>query len=147
MRVATWRTQQRFYTDLPIDAPLAYRAWKGAGEYWEGAGDHPRAIADLRRALELWPHDYEVHERLGQFLRTDGQCAAAIPILAAGLQLGPDVPSLRAKLVECLITERKWDDADRYAAEALARGQSEFQSERVRVARLRATAGLTPDRR
>jgi hypothetical protein len=146
MRVATWRTQRRFYTGLPVDAPLAYRAWKGTGEYWEGAGDHPRAIADLRHAIELWPNDYEVYERLGQFLRTDAQCGAAVPILAAGLQLGPDVPSLRAKLIECLITERQWDDADRYAVDALARGQTEFQSERARVARLRATAGSTPDR-
>jgi hypothetical protein len=146
LRVATWSTQRRFYTDLPLDAPRAYRAWKGAGEYWEGAGDHPRAIADLRHALELWPSDYEVHERLGQFLRTDGQCAAAVPILAAGLQLGPDVPSLRAKLIECLITERRWDDADRYAADALARGQTEFQSERVRIAQLRARAELAPNR-
>lgn len=146
LRVAAWSTQLRFYTDLPADAPLAYRAWKGAGEYWEVAGDHPRAIADLRHAVELWPRDYEVYERLGQFLRTDGQCAAAVPILAAGLQLDPDVPSLRAKLIECLIIEHQWDDADRAAVDALARGQTEFQSERARVARLRAAAGSTPQR-
>ena len=138
VRVPTWSSQRRFYSALPLDAPLAYRAWKGAGEYWEIAGDHPRAIADLRRALALWPSDYEVHERLGQFLRIDGQCAAAIPVLSTGVQLGPDVSTLRAKLIECLITEHQWDAADRYATEALARGQTEFQSERARVGRLRA---------
>ncbi|MGH7594319.1 MAG: tetratricopeptide repeat protein [Gemmatimonadales bacterium] len=143
-RVQTWSTQRRFFTDLTHDAPLAYRAWKGAGEYWAGAGDHPRAIADLRRALYLWPHDYEVNERLGQFLRSEGQCAAAIPVLAAGVQLDQNVPSIRAKLIECLIAEHRWDEADRYANEALARGQTEFQSERVRVARSRATAGSGP---
>ncbi|MGH7525051.1 MAG: tetratricopeptide repeat protein [Gemmatimonadales bacterium] len=142
-RVGTWRSQRRFYTDLPINAPRAYRAWKGAGEYWEGAGDHPRAIAYLRHALALWPSDYEIHERLGQFLRADGQCAAAIPVLFAGVRLGPDVSSMRAKLIECLISERRWDDAERVANEALARGQSEFESERLRIARLRADAGGT----
>lgn len=137
-RVATWSTQDRFYADLTHDAPLAYRAWKAAGEYWEGAGDHPRAIADLRHALDLWPHDVEVNERLGQFLRGDGQCAAAIPILIAGLRLDQDITSLRAKLIECLLTERRWDLADKYATDALDRGQTEFRSERLRVARSRA---------
>ena len=137
-RVPTWSTQRRFFSDLTDDAPRAYRAWKGAGEYWEGAGDHPRAIANLRHALQLWPHDYEVNERLGQFLRTDGQCAAAVPVLAAGVRLEPAAPSLRAKLIECLLTEHQWDLADQYATEALAQGQTEFRSERLRVARSRA---------
>jgi tetratricopeptide (TPR) repeat protein len=143
-RVDTWRTQRQFYVALPRDAPLAYRAWKGAAEYWEGAGDHRRAIAMLRHALELWPHDYQVHERLGQFLRTDGQCAAAIPVLAAGVKLDPDVSSMRAKLIECAIVARQWDIADRYAADALALGQTEFQSVRLRVAQQRRAAESTP---
>ena len=143
-RVDTWRTQRQFYVALPRDAPLAYRAWKGAAEYWEGAGDHPRAIAMLRHALALWPRDYQVHERLGQFLRTDGQCAAAIPVLAAGVKLDPDVSSMRAKLIECAIAERQWDLADRYATDALALGQTEFQSVRLRVARQRMAAESTP---
>lgn len=143
-RVETWRTQRQFYVALPRDAPLAYRAWKGAAEYWEGAGDHPRAIAMLRHALELWPRDYQVHERLGQFLRTDGQCAAAIPVLAAGVKLDPDVSSMRAKLIECAIAERQWDIADRYATDALALGQTEFQSVRLRVARQRMASESTP---
>lgn len=145
VRVGSWSSQRRFYTDLPLDAPRAYRAWKGAGEYWEGAGDHPRAIADLQHALALWPNDYEIHERLGQFLRADGQCSAAIPVLVAGVRLGPDVSSMRAKLIECLISERRWDDAERIADEAVARGESEFESERQRIATLRASAGAAPD--
>jgi len=142
-RVDTWRTQRQFYVALPRDAPLAYRAWKGAAEYWEGAGDHPRAIAMLRHALELWPRDYQVNERLGQFLRTDGQCAAAIPVLAAGVKLDPDVSSMRAKLIECAITERQWEIADRYAADAVELGQTEFLSVRMRVARQRTAAEST----
>jgi protein O-mannosyl-transferase len=147
-RVPTWSTQRRFFSDLTEDAPLAYRAWTGAGEYWEGAGDQPRAIASLRHALQLWPHDFEINERLGQFLRSAGQCAAAVPVLAAGVRLNPEAPSLRAKLIECLLTERQWDLADQYATEALARGQTEFRSERLRVAKLRAAdSGTRPPRR
>jgi hypothetical protein len=146
MRVPTWSTARRFFTDLTQDAPLTYRAWKGAGEYWEGSGDHPRAIADLWHALVLWPHDYEVNERLGQFLRTDGQCAAAVPVLAEGVRLNPAGTAMRAKLIECLLTTHQWDEADRYAREAVASGQTEFQSVQRRVARMRATAesGPTP---
>jgi hypothetical protein len=137
-RVPTWSSQRRFYTDLTHDAPLAYRAWKAAGEYWEGAGDHPRAVADLQHAIDLWPHDFEVNERLGQFLRADGQCDAAVPVLAAGVRLNPAAPSIRSKLIECLLTESQWDQAERYVNEALAQGQTEFQSVRLRVSRLRA---------
>jgi tetratricopeptide (TPR) repeat protein len=139
-RVPTWSTQARFYTGLTADAPRSYLAWKTAGVYWYGAGEHDRAIADLQRAAALWPHDYEVNDRLGQFLRSDGQCDAAIPVLIEGVQLDPDAPTVRAKLIECLVDERRWDDAERYARDAIAAGHGEFASELARVRRLRATA-------
>ena len=145
-RVPTWSTQRRFFTDLTQDAPLAYRAWKVSGEYWNGAADRPRGIAELQYALALWPYDHAVHERLGQVLRANGQCAAAIPVMAAGLKLAPDDPALRARLIECLIAERQWDAADRYAAEAQALGLTEFRSVGARVARLRAATLADPDR-
>jgi hypothetical protein len=139
-RVPTWGDQRRFFSRLTVDAPRAYRAWKVSGEYWDQVGEHARARENLRRSLQLWPHDYEVNERLGQYLRADGQCEAAIPIFAAGVEHDPDVTSLRAKLIECLIAERRWDDAARYADDALKQGQPEFQSMRERVTRLRGAA-------
>jgi hypothetical protein len=140
MRVPTWSSQRRFYTDLTGDGPRAYLAWKTAGVYWEGAGDDSLAIADLHHAMELWPHDYEVNERLGQYLRADRRCDAAIPILTAGVVLNPDAPSLRAKAIECLITAHRWNDAERYARDAVQLGQSEFTSTIARIERLRAAA-------
>ena len=143
-RVSVWHDQRRFFSALTLDAPRAYRAWKVSGEYWDQAGDHARAEANLRHALRLWPHDYEVSERLGQYLRADGHCDEAIPILAAGVERDPDVTSLRAKLIECLLAERQWERADRMVDEALAQGQSEFQSMRERVKTLRLRADSLP---
>ena len=137
-RVPVWRSQERFFTEITRDAPRAYRAWKVSAEYWDEAGDHPRAIANLEYSLQLWPHDYEVSERLGQYLRGDGRCDAAIPVFAAALKADPNVSTLRAKLIECLLTQHQFDEAERYTDEALANGQTEFRSTKARVARLRA---------
>ncbi|HEY4102228.1 MAG TPA: tetratricopeptide repeat protein [Gemmatimonadales bacterium] len=140
LRVPTWQDEADFHAALTVDAPDAYRAWRTAGIYWEGAGKDSLAIADLTHAMKLWPHDPEVNDRLGQFLRADGRYAEAIPILESGLRLDPTGSLLRAKLIECLMAERRWDDAERIAREALDRGQGEFASELVRIRRLRAAA-------
>ena len=137
IRVATWRTQDRFFTDITADGAQAYRGWKVAAEYWDELHDRPRAIADLKHSIELWPHDYEVFERLGQIYRQDGHCEAAIPIFAAGVASAPDASTVRAKLIECLLTEKQFDEAQRVADEGVAAGQEEFKPMQVRVKTLR----------
>ncbi len=99
--------------------------------------DHPRAIADLAHSIELWPHDYEVFERLGQIYRQDGHCETAIPIFTSGLHEATDASTLRAKLIECLLVEHRWDEAARIADEGVALGEDEFKPMQERVARLR----------
>ncbi len=140
MRVPTWSTQERFYTDMVVDAPMAYRGWLVAAKYWDDAHDHPRAIAELQRAQELWPHDHGVAERLGQIYRQDGHCDAAIPVFTAGLREDPSASSLRAKLVECLIVAHEWGKAGQTASDGVALGQEEFRAEQARVGRFRVAA-------
>ena len=139
-RVPTWSTQERFYSDMVVDAPRAYRGWLVAAKYWDDAHDQPRAIAELERARVLWPHDYGVFERLGQIYRQGGRCDMAIPEFKAGLQQDSLATSLRAKLVECLIVARDWDGADKTASDGVALGQQEFESMLTRVRRLRAAS-------
>lgn len=146
-RVPTWSTQERFFTAITLDGPRAYRGWKVAADYWDDAHDRPRAIADLTHAIELWPHDYEVAERLGQIYRQDGRCDAAVPVFTAGLQEDPSATSLRAKLIECLIVVRNWDIAAKTASDGVALGQEEFQAELARVRRIRATDSTNQARR
>ncbi len=137
-RVPTWSTQERFFTDMTIDGAQAYRGWKVAASYWDDAHDRPRAIADLNHAIDLWPHDPEVFERLGQILRQDGHCDAAIPVFTAGLREDPTTASLRAKLLECLIVARNWSAAEQTASDGVALGEEEFRAEQARVRRIRA---------
>ena len=143
-RVPTWSTQDRFFTDITIDGARAYRGWKVAAGYWDDEHDRPRAIADLKQAIALWPHDYEVAERLGQIYRQDGHCDTAIPVFAAGLREDRSATSLRAKLVECLLVAREWDAAERVADDGVALGQVEFTSTQVRVRRVRTERDSTP---
>ena len=136
-RVTTWQSQERFFTDITVDAADAYRGWKVAAEYWDEQHDRPRAVADLKQSIALWPHDYEVFERLGQIYRQDGRCDAAIPIFQAGVDADADASTVRAKLVECLLTEKRWDEAERVANEGVAAGQEEFKPMQERVRRMR----------
>ncbi len=140
MRVPTWSSQDRFFTAITTDGADAYRGWKVAAEYWDDAHDRPRAVADLKHSITLWPHDYEVAERLGQIYRQDGHCDDAIPVFTAGLAADSSATSLRAKLIECLIVTQDWDAAEKRANEGVAFGQKEFESVQVRVARLRAAS-------
>jgi protein O-mannosyl-transferase len=143
-RVPTWSTQQRFFADLAQDAPTAYRGWKVAGEYARSQYDNGTAAADLARSIALWPHDEAVFDELGQLYRADGHCDRAIPIFVQGVAVRADDSSLRAKLVECLIVQRQWDDATRYAAAGVASGQDEFRKEQARIDAARAaTTGIS----
>jgi hypothetical protein len=137
-RVPTWSTQDRFFTDITVDGANAYRGWKVAAEYWDDAHDRPRAIADLKQSIALWPHDGEVAEGLGQIYRQDGHCDDAIPVFTAGLRADSTATSLRAKLIECLIVAKDWDTAVRTASDGVALGETEFESVQARVVRLRA---------
>jgi hypothetical protein len=140
-RVGTWHSQERFFTAITVDAANAYRGWKVAAEYWDEQHDRPRAIADLKQSIALWPHDYEVFERLGQIYRQDGHCDQAIPIFQAGVDADADASTVRAKLVECLLTEKRWDEAERVANEGVAAGQEEFKPMVERVKRMREKNG------
>lgn len=142
VRVPTWSSQERFFTDITVDAADDYRAWKVAAGYWDDAHDRPRAIADFLHAIALWPHDYETGERLGQIYRRDGRCDLAIPVFAAGLGEDPSATSLRAKLIECQMAVRDWDGAAMTAHEGVALGHDEFRSVEARVARLRDSAAV-----
>jgi len=136
-RVPTFSTQERFFSDITIDGADAYRGWKVSAEYWDQVGDRSRAVAELKHSIELWPHDYEVAERLGQMYRQDGHCDEAVPVFARGLAADSSATSLRAKLIECLIVVKDFDRAERVAQDGVALGGTEFQGmvERVRKVR------------
>jgi hypothetical protein len=136
-RTAVWHDNSGFFTRLTIDAPTSSRAWKVAATYWSGAHQNARAEADFRHSIALWPRDPDAYEQLGQLLRTEGRYADAVPVLTAGVQLDPERTTLRAKLIECLIKQRRWDAAMRVATDGVRIGQQSFGREEQRIVNLR----------
>lgn len=115
-RVPVWRNQDRFFAQLPMDAPRSYRAWRVSAEHWRNRGNDSLAERYFTEARRLWPHDPQTNDELGQMLRRRGDCAGAIPIFEEGVAMAPDDARLRARLVECLLKLRRFDDARRVAA-------------------------------
>ncbi len=139
-RTPVWHDNATFFAQLTTDAPMSYRGWKVAATYWADAHQNERAEADFRRSIALWPHDPDAYERLGQLLRTEARCADAVPVLTAGVAVDPERTTARAKLVECLITLRRWDTAKQVAADGVRLGQPAFLREERRITSRRAEA-------
>jgi hypothetical protein len=139
LRVPVWRTQAGFFTQLTVDAPASYYAFFVAGTYWRSAAQPAKAEADLRHALLLEPSDTRVHMMLGQLLRENRHCDAAIPVYASGLALDAQEAILRAGLIECEIVEKQWSAAERDARNGMALGQSGFATSLDRIHRAEET--------
>ena len=133
LRVPVWHDQDHFFTTLTEDGPQDYRASLEAGNYWYTTNRMGRAERHLREALRLWPHDAGINETLGQLLRRAKRCGEAVPILAQGLTVEPGRTSLRAKLVECLLTLGDDSTALTVADAGIMLGDSSFVSVRRRL--------------
>lgn len=140
--VAGWRSAVRqpewrdTYTVLKRSvqvAPRTSRAHLLLGREQQRMGDLAAAEASYRRAGMLWAQDSRPFEELGQLLRAQGDCAAAIPILIGGVDADSTSDLARSRLVECLIVERRWDEAEEEAGRGLAQGVAAYQNALARI--------------
>ena len=69
-----------------------------------------------------------MYETLGQLYRMEKRCDRALPVFAEGVQRHPEGTVLRSRLIECLLAVGDTARARAVARDALARGQSEFES-------------------
>ena len=127
-RATVWRSQAGFFEQLERDAPGSYRAQFAAGTYFSAA----RRVSDAERTLSaaraLYQEDPAVYETLGQLYRIEKRCDRALPIFAEGVQRHPEGTVLRSRLIECLLAVGDTARARAVARDALARGQTEFES-------------------
>ncbi|MGE3616638.1 MAG: tetratricopeptide repeat protein, partial [Gemmatimonadales bacterium] len=126
-RQAVWRDNRALFDQSLIDEPRSYRTYFVAGREYVIEQRPAAAIAAFRRAAELYGGDQRVFEEWGQVLRSQGRCADAIPILERGLALDRTRIVSRSRLVECLLTVGRAEDAANAAREGLALGGTEFQ--------------------
>lgn len=136
-RQPVWRDTLRLLSTTVEDAPDSYRARFMLGRELARLGREPAAEARYREAIALWPHEARPFEELGQLLRARGDCAAAIPVLEGGVRADSTSDIARSRLVECLIVERRWDEAEREIARGLAQGVQGYGLTLARISALR----------
>jgi tetratricopeptide (TPR) repeat protein len=127
-RARTWSTQERYFRDLTIDAPLTYRAWMMKGIYDLGEHRYTTAEQALARALELYPRDPMIFENYGQVLRVTSRYDMAITVLAKGVTIYPYRTTMRSRLIESAVAVGDTNLARAVAQDAVALGQPEFEA-------------------
>lgn len=144
IRQPVWRDTLTVLRQGVADSPTTYRAHLVLGRKLAGIGDQTGAETAYRQAVGLWQRDPRPFEELGQMLRSRGDCAGAIPVLEAGVRADSTSDVARSRLVECLIVERRWEEAAAEAERGLAQGVPAY---RTTLARITARRGAVPDAR
>lgn len=137
-RMPVWRDTLTILRQTVRDAPTTYRARLLLGKELARLGDPASAIEAYREATVLYQGDPRPYEELGQLLRADGRCAEAIPWLEGGVRADSTSDIARSRLVECLIVERRWEEAELEARRGLAQGVAGYAGAVRRAAAGRA---------
>ncbi len=140
-RQPVWRDSLTLHAQSALDAPRSYRAQMMFGRELALAGDTVQAIQQYQRAIGLWQSDPQPFRDLGQVLRVQGRCVEAIPLLAQGLAADSLDQISRSRLVECLLVERRWEEAEREIERGLGQGVAAYRSAQVRLEAGRGGAG------
>lgn len=138
-RQPAWRDTLTILRQTTVDAPRSYRAHHLLGKELLHRGDRAGARRAFAQAGALWDRDPRPFEELGQLLRADGNCADAVPVLQRGVLADSSSNTARSRLVECLIIERRWDEAEREIARGLAQGVTSYRNPAARIREARKT--------
>jgi len=144
MRQTAWHDTVTIMAETTRDAPRVYRGHYILGKAHLANGDREAAKASFAEATRLWDRDARPFEELGQLLRAEGNCAAAIPVLEQAVVADSSSDRARSRMIECLIVERRWDEAEAEIGRGLAQGVSSYQDalRRVRAGRDGGAAGV-----
>lgn len=143
MRQGDWRDTSTILARAVEVGPTTYRAHLLLGREQRRLGDLAAAERSFREAGRLWAGDPRPFEELGQLLRSRGDCDGAIPVLERGVLADSTSDVARGRLVECLIVERRWAEAEREIARGLAQGVAAYRGARSRI---EAARGAPPTR-
>lgn len=137
-RQPLWRDTLTILERTALDATQSYRAHSAYGRELYNVGRLAEAEVAYRSAIALWDRDPRPFEELGQLLRAQGECVAAIPVLKRGVLADSTSDTARSRLVECLIVEERWDEAEREIERGLAQGVEAYRGAARRVLEARA---------
>lgn len=134
LRQPAWQDSLSILSQTVQDAPDTYRAHLVLGKEHLHRGNRGLAERAFARAGELWGLDPRPFEELGQLLRARGACDEAIPVLRRGVAADSTADTARSRLVECLIAERRWDEAEAEVGRGLAQGVEAYRHALERIA-------------
>jgi tetratricopeptide (TPR) repeat protein len=78
-----------------------------------------QALATLERVLAINPRNHEALNRKGAYLMALGRTAEAIEVLERFTRIGPEWPNVWLNLALCYRTEKRAEQAERWARRAL----------------------------
>jgi protein O-mannosyl-transferase len=100
----SWR-QCRDYRDIETlwrttiaRNPDCWMAYSNLGSFLSAHGDANEAIADFRKALEIWPNQSKDHNNLGKALVQKGRIAEAMDHFQTALRISPDDPDTESNI-------------------------------------------------
>jgi protein O-mannosyl-transferase len=115
--VLSWR-QCRDYRDIETlwrttiaRNPDCWMAYSNLGSFLSAHGNPNEAIADFRKALELWPNQSKDHNNLGKALVQKGRIAEAMDHFQTALQISPDDPDTESNIGAALLQQGDADKA------------------------------------
>ncbi|MFN2316418.1 MAG: tetratricopeptide repeat protein [Gemmatimonadales bacterium] len=138
VRQPEWRDTYTVFKSTVETAPATYRAHLMFGREQRLLGKLSEAEQSFLRATELWSLDPRPFEELGQSMRIRGACGEAVPILKRAVMADSASDTARSRLIECLLVERRWDEAQLEAERGLVQGVTGYQNAlaRIRAGRL-----------
>jgi len=112
LRARDWpRVRDHFARVAPVSAADFESRGLATMSLQPGAGGARLALPDLRRALDLQPHNPVLAVNLLQGLIDAGEVAEACRLSSAAVQALPASADLRDKHVQALVAAARWDDA------------------------------------
>lgn len=105
----SWR-QCRDYRDIDTlwratiaRNPDCWMAYSNLGSFLSARGNVSEAIADFRKALELWPEQSKDHNNLGKALVQKGRIAEAMDEFQTALRISPNDPDAESNIGATLL--------------------------------------------
>ena len=121
----TWQ-QSRQYIDIETiwrttieRNPGAWMAYSNLGSFLIARGDTNDAIADFRKALELWPDQSKDHNNLGKALAQEGRMAEAMAEFQTASTISPNDPDAESNLGAALLEQGKSEEAISHLRQAV----------------------------
>ena len=113
----SWR-QCRDYRDIETlwrttiaRNPDCWMAYSNLGSFLSAHGDANEAIADFRKALEIWPNQSKDHNNLGKALVQKGRIAEAMDHFQTALRVSPDDPDTESNIGAASLQQGDADEA------------------------------------